>query len=130
VGVGVEVLVALEVGVGVALIVGVAVAVAVLVGRGVGVGRAVWVGVGTPPIAHRSAAALQLGPLKIVRLTMLLLKVTPLVPFAQQYLPVGLVRQGESALHAKTSLNIRQMSASFVQVGLGSLEHTAGLFVL
>jgi hypothetical protein len=68
--------------------------------------------------------------LKIVRLTILLLKVTPFGPRAQQYLPVGLVEHGEFAAQAVMSLNIRQMSASFAQVGFELFEHTAGWPVL
>ena len=123
---------ALPVGVGVllGLVVAEGVAVGVRVGRGVGVGRGVRVGVGFPPTAHRSAAALQFGPLKIVRLTTLLLKVTPFAPLAQQYLPLGFFEHGESAAQAEISVNIRQISAEFEQLGFGPLEQTAGLLVL
>jgi hypothetical protein len=103
VGVAVGVCVGLPLGDGVGVIelVEVAVAVAVAVGVAVGpTGVEVGVAVGAaPPTTQMLIGSLHASPLNSVRLTMLLLKVTPPEPIAQQYLPVGLCEHRESAPH-------------------------------
>ena len=109
-----------EVEVGVTLAWGVEVAVGVggtAVGVEVGVETAVAVAVAKGIATQRLAESMHAEPLNLVRLTILLLYVTPLTPCAQQYVPVGLVLHGESAAQFSIAANILQTSVSLPHRG-------------